>query len=214
VSTTSTEAARPTPAIRPADKVAETTRAVHPLLAHRWSPRGFDETHTVDDHTLVSLFEAARWAPSASNSQPWRFLPTRRGEADFDRIVDVLASGNRAWAPSAGVLILVAAETTDETGHPRPWAQYDTGQAIAALTLQAESQGLSVHQMGGFGADAARHAFDLDDTLTPLVVVAVGRHDPTAQLPDPLATRERAPRTREPLEALLLRSLDRQRGAA
>lgn len=185
-------------------KAASTSMPIHPLLGQRWSPRGFDHQHVLDDGTLTALLEAARWAPSANNSQPWRFLIARRGDAAFDRLCELLAPGNRSWAPSASALILVAAQTTDETGRPRPWALYDTGQAVAALTVQAESDGLSVHQLGGFDADATRHSFDLDTTLTPVVVVAVGQHDPDARLPKPLATRERAPRTREPLEALLL----------
>jgi nitroreductase len=195
-------------------KTADTDTRIHPLLAYRWSPRGFDADHVLDDDTLSSLLEAARWAPSANNSQPWRFLVTRRGDDACDRLTEVLAPGNRSWAPAASALVLVAAQTTDETGRPRPWALYDTGQAVAALTVQAEADGLSVHQLGGFDADAARHAFDLDETLTPVVVVAVGRHDAAAQLPEPLATREHAPRTREPLETLLLTDPRKARRAA
>ena len=102
---------------------------MHPLLTTRWSPRGFDRDHTLDDRTLTALLEAARWAPSANNSQPWRFLVTRRGEEGFDALAEVLAAGNRTWAPAASALLLVAAQTTDETDRPRPWALYDTGQA-------------------------------------------------------------------------------------
>jgi nitroreductase len=185
-------------------KIADTATPLHPLLAHRWSPRGFDSEHVLEDHAVTTLLEAARWAPSANNNQPWRFLVTRRGEDAFDRLADILAPGNRSWAQAASALVLVAGQTTDETGRPRPWGLYDTGQAVAALSFQAEADGLSVHQLGGFDADAARHRFDLDDTLTPVVVVAVGRHDPYARLPEPLATREQAPRTREPLDALML----------
>lgn len=190
------------------DRTAETAAAVHPLLAQRWSPRGFDPNHVLDDDTLRSLLEAARWAPSANNSQPWRFLVTRRREDAFNRLAGILAPGNSSWVPAASALVLVAAQTTDETGRSRPWALYDTGQAVAALTVQAEADGLSVHQLGGFDTDAARHVFDLDDTITPVVVVvvvvAVGRYDPHARLPEPLAARELAPRTREPLDALML----------
>ena len=185
-------------------KAADTSAPLHPLLAERWSPRGFDPTHTVDDHQLTSLFEAARWAPSANNSQPWRFVVARRGEEDFDLLAGVLSPPNRAWAPNAGALILVTTQTVDDGGRPRPWALYDAGQAVAALTLQAQAEGLSVHQMGGFDVDAARRTFGLDDTLTPVVVVAVGKLDPSAQLPAPLASREQAPRTREPLASLVL----------
>jgi nitroreductase len=195
-------------------KTADTSAPLHPLIAERWSPRGFDRAHRVDDDQLTTLLEAARWAPSANNSQPWRFLVTHRGDHDFDRLADVLAAGNRGWAAHASALVLVAAQTVDETGRPRPWAWYDTGQAVAALSVQAQVEGLAVHQMGGFDADAARHAFGLDETLVPVVVLAVGRRDADADLPEPLASRERAPRTREPLDVLLLGDLRRGRRVA
>jgi nitroreductase len=185
-------------------RTAATAVPLHPLLAERWSPRGFDPAHRLGDEPLTALLEAARWAASASNSQPWRFLVARRGEPAFDRLAAVLAPGNRTWAPAASALVLVAAQTADDTGQPRPWALYDTGQAVAALTVQAGSEGLHVHQMGGFDSDAARQELELDALLTPVVVLAVGRLDPLAELPEPLATRERAPRTRLPLSALLL----------
>src|SRR4051812_11541197 len=102
-------------------KTADTAAPVHPLLTKRWSPRGFDQNHVLDDDALTGLLEAARWAPSANNSQPWRFLVTRRGDEAFDRLAEVLAPGNRSWALAASALVLVAAQTTDETGQVRPW---------------------------------------------------------------------------------------------
>lgn len=188
----------------PAPRTAATSVPLHPLLAQRWSPRGFDEGATIGDETLQALLEAARWAPSANNSQPWRFLVTRRGEPGFDRLHALLMPGNRSWAASAGALVLVAAQTADEAGRPRPWAWYDTGQAVSALTVQAQHEGLSVHQMGGFDADGVRDSCGLAASLDPVVVLAVGRRDHEPNLPEQLAARERAPRTREPLEALLL----------
>jgi nitroreductase len=185
-------------------KIAETSVPVHPLLAQRWSPRGLDANHELDQRAMGALLEAARWAPSANNSQPWRFLVTHRGEQSFARLLDLLAPGNRSWAHAASALVLVAAQTVDDTGRTRPWALFDTGQAVAALSVQAEAEALSVHQMGGFDVDAAHREFDLEATLSPLVVLAVGRRDPDAELPEPLAARERAPRSREPLEALML----------
>jgi nitroreductase len=185
-------------------KIAVTSVPVHPLLAQRWSPRGLDAGHELDERSVRALLEAARWAPSANNSQPWRFLVAHRGEQAFSRLLDTLAPGNRSWAHAASALVLVAAQTVDDTGRPRPWALFDTGQAVAALSVQAGADGLSVHQMGGFDADAARQEVGLDATMTPLVVLAVGRHDPEAELPEPLAARERAPRTRHPLDEIML----------
>jgi nitroreductase len=185
-------------------KTASTTVPVHPLLAERWSPRGFDRAHEIGDEALAALLEAARWAPSAQNSQPWRFLVTRRGDPAHDRLFAALAPGNQAWAGAASALVLVAARTAGDDGRPQPWALYDTGQAVAALVTQAQADGLSVHQMGGFDTGAVHAGFGLGEDLTPVVVLAVGRHDIAAGLPGPLAAREAAPRTRHPVSDLLL----------
>src|SRR6516162_9380651 len=185
-------------------KTAGTTVPVHPLLAERWSPRGFDRAHEIGEEALAALLEAARWAPSAQNSQPWRFLVARRGEPAHDRLFAALAPGNQAWAGRASALVLVAARTADDDGRPQPWALYDTGQAVAALVTQAQADGLAVHQMGGFDTGTVRAEFGLGDALTPVVVLAIGRRDSTVDLPEPFAARETAPRTRRPVSDLLL----------
>src|SRR4051812_2280414 len=170
-------------------RTASTSVPLHPLLSERWSPRGFDPDHAMPDAQLTALLEAARWSASANNSQPWRFVATRRGEAGFDRLAAVLNPGNQAWAARASALLLVVAETSDEDGRPRRYGLYDTGQAVAHLTTQAQAEGLSTHQMGGFDAAAAAATFGLHDRLTPVVVVAVGRWDVDAGLPEQLAAR-------------------------
>src|SRR5580692_10830156 len=176
-------------------KTADMVVPVHPLLSERWSPRGFDRDHRVGDDDVAALLEAARWASSAGNSQPWRFLVTRRGEEAHGRLFTALAPGNQAWAGAASALVLVAARTAGDDGRPQPWALYDTGQAVHALVTQAQADGLIVHQMGGFDTDAVRAGFGLADTLTPVVVLAIGLPGDTAGLPEPLAAREAAPRT-------------------
>jgi nitroreductase len=188
-------------------KTASTTVPVHSLLAERWSPRGFDRDHRISDDQISALLEAARWAPSAANSQPWRFLVARRGEHAHSQLFAALAPGNQAWAHAASALILVAARTAADAT-PQPWALYDTGQAVASLVTQAQAQGLAVHQIGGFDSDAVRAEFALDQELTPVVVLAVGRADPDAELPGHLAARETAPRTRHPVSDLLLTSAE------
>ena len=198
----------------PLAKTASTTVSVHPLLAERWSPRGFDRSHDLDDVALTTLLEAARWAPSAQNSQPWRFLVTRRGEESHSWLFAALAPGNRAWAGTASALVLVAAHTVGDDGGPQPWALYDTGQAVAALVTQAQADGLAVHQMGGFDSAAVCAEFGLGDTLTPVVVLAIGRRDDAAELPEPLAARETAPRTRRPVSDLMLPARTEPRLAA
>jgi nitroreductase len=185
-------------------KTADTLVPVHPLLAERWSPRGFDRDHQIGDDHVAALLEAARWAPSAGNSQPWRFLVTRRGEDAHQQLFAALNPGNQAWAGAASALVLVAARTAADDGAPQPWALYDTGQAVASLVTQAQAHELAVHQIGGFDTDSVRTEFGLDNTLTPVVVLAVGHADPDAELPSHLAAREAAPRTRYPLSDLLL----------
>jgi nitroreductase len=108
------------------------------------------------------------------------------------------------WARHASALVLVAAEISDESGAPRSHAFYDTGLAVAGLVAQAQAEGLATHQMGGFDAAGVAETFGLAANLTPVVVVAVGRHDADAVLPEPLAARETAPRARRPLDELLI----------
>ena len=185
-----------------AGKTAATAVPLHPLLAERWSPRAFDPRHKLADTKLTALLEAARWAPSASNTQPWRFAVTRRGTTAHAAVFDALAPGNQAWAQAASALIVAAAETNGPDGVERPWAVYDTGQAVAHLLVQAQHEGLAVHQMGGFDRD--RLAAALPPRVTLVAVLAIGRRDNPARLTEPFAARETAARDRLPLETLQL----------
>lgn len=176
---------------------------LHPLLAARWSPRGFDAAHVLTRDDLLPLLEAARWAPSAGNTQPTRWLVTLRGEPAHGRLVGCLSTGNQPWAPRAAALLVVVATQADTDGRAYPSHLHDAGQAAAHLTVQAAAQGLLVHQMGGFDPDCVRREFALSPVQRPVVVVAVGvlGGDP---LPERLAAREARVRTRLPLEELLL----------
>jgi nitroreductase len=185
-------------------RTALTSAPLHPLLAERWSPRGFDASHRLPEQQLTALLEAARWAPSANNAQPWRFVVTHRGEAAFERLVSALSGNNRRWAGRASALLVALAETADETGGPRPYALYDTGQAVAHLVTQAQAEGLSTHQMGGFDKAAVVAGFGIDPRFTPVVVIAVGLRQDEQGLPGDLAEREVAPRHRRPLAELIL----------
>jgi len=185
-------------------KTAVTAVPLHPLLAERWSPRGLDVAHELSEDQLTALLEAARWAPSASNTQPWRFAVARRGTPEFTAVQDALAPGNQLWAHTASALVVVAAETTGPDGASRPWATYDTGQAVAHLSVQAQHEGLALHQLGGFDRDRVATLLALPAAVVPLVVLTIGRRDGAAALPEQLAAREQAPRERLPLDALLL----------
>ena len=185
------------------DRDVPTELALHPLLRQRWSPRRFDEAHSLTHQDLLPLLEAARWAPSAGNTQPARWLVTLRGDPGHALLVGCLSEGNRPWAPRAAALLVAVATEADADGRPYPWHLHDTGQAAAHLTLQATALGLHVHQMGGFDAAAVHRVFGLTDRQVAAVVVAVGALG-GGPLPDRLAQREQAPRTRLPLEELLL----------
>lgn len=183
---------------------AKTSAPLIDTLAERWSPRAFDATHSLPENALRSTFEAARWAPSASNSQPWRFVLARRGSVNFTKIEDALAGFNKQWAGSAAALVVNIAETADADGNPRPWAEYDLGQAVAHYSVQAHAEGLYVHQMGGFDREAIRVAFGLEDRFVPISVATIGALGSPEQLPDVLREREQAPRERLPLEDIVL----------
>ena len=182
---------------------ADTSAPLLPALAERWSPRAFDPTAEVEETALRSALEAARWSPSANNSQPWRFIVARRGTSGFDSIVENLMGFNQAWAGSAAVLVVAVAELVDEDGRERRWATYDLGQAVAHLTIQAHHDGLHTHQMGGFDADGLRAAFEIGERFQPVSVTAIGILGDADALPEPLRECESAPRTRHPLEKIV-----------
>lgn len=185
-------------------RTAQTSAPVLDAIAERWSPRSFDSDHSLPEGALRSLFEAARWAPSANNSQPWRFIITRRGSESFAQIESTLAGNNRLWAGRAAALVVNVAETADAEGTPRKFAEYDLGQAVAHLSVQAQSEGLHLHQMGGFDREAIHAAFNLEERFTPVSITAIGAIGSHEQLSEPLREREAAPRVRLPLEDLVL----------
>jgi nitroreductase len=181
------------------DRIAQTDSPVLEVLAGRWSPRAYDTEAPIDEAKLASALEAARWTPSANNTQPWRFIVARRGTEAHARVHDALLGFNQAWAGTAAVLIVAVAETTNVEGRELPMAVYDLGQAMAHLSVQAHHDGLFVHQMSGFDRDAMRAAFDIDAQFTPVTVAAVGMIGDAGTLPEALQERERAPRVRRPI---------------
>lgn len=186
-------------------KDASTNYPVDPLVAGRWSPRGFDPVEVLSPDEIGSLLEAARWSPSASNSQPWRFVVAPRGSVDHARIAAALEGSNALWAPHAALLVVACARSADDSGRPLRWAMYDLGQSVAWMTVQAESMGLSVHQMAGFDREAVTQSLVLPDHVEPVTVVAIGRFTPDADLPEALREREEAGRERRALDDIVLR---------
>lgn len=185
-------------------KLAETQAPVHDLIAQRWSPRAFSE-QPVEPDKLLSIFEAARWAASASNEQPWAFVVATRDDAkNYADMLSVLVEFNRGWANRAPVLILTLAHTQfEKDGRPNRHAYYDLGQAAAHLTLQATDLGLVTHQMAGFDPNAARERFSVPAGWEPASVIALGYPGSLESLSEVLQQRETAQRKRKPLEAFV-----------
>lgn len=180
------------------DHTAATDAPILDVLAERWSTRIFDAQTPIDEAALASALEAARWAPSANNTQPWRFIVARRGTAEHASVLASLLEFNQTWAGDAAALVVFAA-TESVDGKPMPWATYDTGQAAAHFTVQAHASGLHTHQMGGFDRAAVAAAFDLPEGVIPVTVMAVGALGDLAAAPEKVKEREAAPRTRRPI---------------
>ena len=186
-------------------KKAESSVELHPILAERWSPRSYDGSAEISIPDLTGILEAARWAPSSSNSQPWRFVVARRGDHRFAQLVDSMAGANKVWSPKASALILVAAVTTLADGTLRPAALYDAGLAASLLTVEAHHRGQVVHQIGGFDHAAVMRDFNLSSEITPIAILAIGKQAPADALGDPkMVEREIATRSRVPLASLIL----------
>jgi nitroreductase len=182
------------------EKSAEAAHPIHDVIARRWSPRAFDE-RPVEQETLKSLFEAARWAPSSNNEQPWRFIvASKETSTDYDRLFACLVEGNRKWAFRAPVLILsVASLLFEDDGKPNRHALHDTGMAAENFVLQATALGLQAHQMAGFDTQKARRTCLIPTGFDPVAMIALGYPGDPAVLPDYLREREIKPRERQPI---------------
>src|SRR5829696_8377952 len=184
----------PMPPLRDAD------HPVHDLIRQRWSPRAFAERF-VEPEKLLSVLEAARWAPSSNNEQPWHFVvATRERPEEYARLLGCLVEKNQAWAKAAPVLMLSLASTVfSRSGKPNRDALHDVGQAVALLTLQATALGLYVHQMAGFSVDAARQTYNLPETVEPVAGIALGYLGDPGSLPEDLRQREVVLSARKPV---------------
>lgn len=183
-------------------KPAITSQKIHDIIENRWSPRAFDPTRPIDHNTLLALLEAARWSPSCMNEQPWRFVVCAKTENcdAWESLLGCLAEKNQQWARHAPVLLLaVAMQQFSGNQSPNRWAEYDTGAASMALSLQATAMGLVSHQMGGFDAERCRKRFNLPDQGKPMAVIAIGYQAEADALDDELRQREHAERSRAAL---------------
>ncbi len=183
---------------------ADTRFPIHDLIAARQSPLAFQD-RAVAPVILGSLFEAARWAPSSFNEQPWYFAVARREDRDgFERLASCLVEANARWATKAPVLALSIAKLSfARNGKPNRHAWHDVGLAVGGLLVQAQALGLGVHQMAGFDPVRARTALAIPPGCEPVAMIAIGFPDTADALPPDLAERERAPRARQQLASFV-----------
>ena len=184
-------------------KQAATEYAIHPLLAKRWSPRAFSN-QPIAPETVGSLFEAARWAASGGNGQPWFFIiASRENPEEFERLLACINPFNADWAKDAGLLGIAVAQTTRDDGKPSPMAPFDLGLAMQNLSIQATEMDLHIHMMGGFSGEQARTTYAIPETHTPCCAFAVGYFGAPESLNERNLERELAPRSRKPLNGFV-----------
>lgn len=190
-------------------KRAPQVEGVLPLIHQRWSPRAFTD-RPVSASELVTLFEAARWAPSSGNGQPWRFLVGQLGDDTHSKILSALVDFNQSWASHAPVLILgTSLSINPKNRNPNAYALFDLGAATFSIALQAEYMGLTAHQMAGFDHEKARKTFAIPEEYALGSVMALGyQGEPSALANEELKKREVAPRERKPLKEIVFESWD------
>lgn len=178
---------------------------IHQIIRERYSTVTFS-TKEIEEEKIAMLMEAARWAPSAYNEQPWRFIVGIKGKGEnYETIYNCLVDANKHWAQYAPVLIIsVAVKNSSVTGKLNRFAQYDTGMAVGNLLAQATSMGLYVHQMGGYNAQKAKEVFDLNDNYELMAAMAIGYKGELDLFPDDLKEREIKKRIRKPLDEFFL----------
>jgi nitroreductase len=182
------------------NKPAPTEVAIHELIAGRWSPRAYSDK-AVSREQLHAVLEAARWAPSSYNIQPWRFVVFDRttDEASFKKAFATLVPFNQGWNAPVPVLVCVTAHTLTSKGDVNRCAPYDAGAAAMSLVLEAHAQGLAAHQMSGFDVNAFREAFAVPEDVEVIAMISIGHYGDVEKLDAQLKERENGPRSRLPL---------------
>lgn len=184
-------------------KIATTEHDVLDIIKNRWSPRSFSDK-VIPENDLYTLFEAAGWAASANNEQPWQYFYASNGHDGFVQIADSLFGGNKTWAEHADVLIVAVARKTFEANQSEnAVALHDLGMANAHLLLQASFLGIYSHMMGGFDKAKISETLNLNDKQDAVAVIALGYLDDAEKLEEPFKTRELTPRVRKPLDAFV-----------
>jgi len=185
------------------EKTRKSAYGVNHMILNRWSPRSFSG-EDISDQDLFALFEAARWAPSSYNNQPWRFIYAKRNSKHWDTILNLLVDFNKQWCANASALVVIISKKTfDYNGKPSVTHQFDSGAAWENLALQATSQGLITHAMQGFDYERARKDLAIPDEYDVMAMVAIGKKGATEKLLPELQQRE-APSDRKPLSEIVM----------
>lgn len=184
------------------EKHAITQTPIHELLDRRWSPRAYDKSKPLSPAQILTLIEAARWAPSCNGDEPWRYLLWNRAddEAGWQKAFETLSENNKKWCSNVPLLMLSCAGSNfGHSGKPNRHTQHDTGMASLNLSLQAVALGLIAHQMGGFDSEKIRAAFAIPAEFTPMAMIAVGYQADPSVLPEDVKAKELMPRKRKPI---------------
>ncbi|HEY0566339.1 MAG TPA: nitroreductase family protein [Terriglobales bacterium] len=188
----------------PDNKKAQPNAPILEAMRERWSPRAFDASRPVSAQDLTTIFEAARWAASSYNEQPWRFVVGRKGDATWQKIFDTLIPGNQAWAQFAPVLLITFAKKTfSHDGSQNKYGFHDIGAALAHIMLEATALGLHTHGMAGFDYAKARQTFGVPDDFEVGAACAIGYLGDPNELQGWQRDAELKPRTRKPLDELV-----------
>jgi nitroreductase len=183
---------------------ADAAVQIHDLIAERRSPRSLDGTAEISNEDLLGMLEAARWAPSANNLQPWRLIAGKRNDSNFTSLLECLVPFNQSWSKRAAAFIAMAGTPTQADGTAIPTFMYDCGLAAAQLTIEAHHRGYVVHQMAGFDHEKVATLFG---GAAPIVIMAIGKQAPADQLEGPAYDREIAPRIRKSLSEIVVAGL-------
>ena len=191
------------------ERSRKSTYPINPLILNRWSPRAMTGEE-LDNEEIMSLFEAARWAPSSYNNQPWRFIYAKRNTEHWDRLFSLLADGNRTWAKNSALLVVVISRKNFEYNEkPARTHQFDAGSAWENLALEAFSRGIVAHGMQGFDYDKARIELEIPTDFEVMAMIAIGKKGPRASLSPELQEKEKLT-DRKPLKDIVMEGIYRK----
>jgi nitroreductase len=191
------------------ERSRKSTYPINPLILNRWSPRSMTGEE-LDNEEIMSLFEAARWAPSSYNNQPWRFIYAKRNTEHWDRLFSLLVEGNRAWAKNSALLVVVISRKNFEYNKkPARTHQFDAGSAWENLALEAFSRGIVAHGMQGFDYDKARIELEIPTDFEVMAMIAIGKKGPRESLSPELQEKEKLT-DRKPLKDIVMEGIYRK----